>query len=65
MPIWQIFVVARGAGPVARDSDFGPGEYVGVVKGVVYSIAGNAKIVDLCHRISHQSVIEDMLRISQ
>jgi S-adenosylmethionine hydrolase len=39
-------------------TDFGQSEYVGVMKGVIYSIAGDAKIVDLCHNISPQSIIE-------
>jgi S-adenosylmethionine hydrolase len=39
-------------------TDFGESEYVGVMKGVVYRIAGDAKIVDLCHSISAQNVIE-------
>ena len=39
-------------------TDFGQSEYVGVMKGVIYSIAGDAKIVDLCHDISPQSIIE-------
>ena len=39
-------------------TDFGHGEYVGVMKGVIYSISGNAKIVDLCHDISPQNTIE-------
>ena len=39
-------------------TDFGLGEYVGVMKGVIYSIAGDAKIVDLCHDISPQNIIE-------
>jgi S-adenosylmethionine hydrolase len=39
-------------------TDFGQSEYVGVMKGVIYSIAGDAKIVDLCHDISPQNVIE-------
>ena len=39
-------------------TDFGHGEYVGVMKGVIYSISGNAEIVDLCHDISPQSTIE-------
>lgn len=39
-------------------TDFGHSEYVGVVKGVIYSIAVDAKIVDLCHSISAQNVIE-------
>jgi len=39
-------------------TDFGQSEYVGVMKGVIYSIACDAKIVDLCHDISPQSIIE-------
>jgi len=39
-------------------TDFGQSEYVGVMKGVICSIDGDAKIVDLCHDISPQSVIE-------
>jgi len=39
-------------------TDFGQSEYVGVMKAVIYSIAGQTKIVDLCHSISPQSIIE-------
>ncbi|MHC4619821.1 MAG: SAM hydrolase/SAM-dependent halogenase family protein [Planctomycetota bacterium] len=39
-------------------TDFGQSEYVGVMKGVIYSIAPRAKIVDLCHTVAAQSVIE-------
>jgi S-adenosylmethionine hydrolase len=39
-------------------TDFGQSEYVGVMKGVIYSIAGDAKMVDLCHDISPQNIIE-------
>jgi len=39
-------------------TDFGQGEYVGVVKAVIYSINGDAKVVDLCHDISPQNTIE-------
>ncbi len=39
-------------------TDFGHSEYVGVMKGVIYNISGEAKIVDLCHNISPQNVIE-------
>ena len=39
-------------------TDFGQSEYVGVMKGVIYSNAGDAKIIDLCHDISAQSIIE-------
>lgn len=39
-------------------TDFGQSEYVGVMKGVIYSIDGDAKIVDLCHDIQPQNIIE-------
>lgn len=39
-------------------TDFGLGEYAGVMKGVICSIDPDAKIVDLCHDISPQSIIE-------
>jgi S-adenosylmethionine hydrolase len=39
-------------------TDFGQSEYVGVMKGVIYSVAGDVKIVDLCHDVSAQSIIE-------
>jgi S-adenosylmethionine hydrolase len=39
-------------------TDFSHGEYVGVMKGVIYNINPNAIIVDLCHDISPQSIIE-------
>ncbi len=39
-------------------TDFGQSEYVGVMKAVVYSIASDTKIVDLCHDISPQNIIE-------
>jgi len=39
-------------------TDFGQSEYVGVMKGVIYSIACDARIVDLCHSISAQNIIE-------
>ncbi|NIP28887.1 MAG: hypothetical protein GWN67_19410 [Phycisphaerae bacterium] len=39
-------------------TDFGQSEYVGVMKGVIYKIASDAKIVDLCHDISPQNIIE-------
>ena len=39
-------------------TDFGLGEYVGVMKAVIYNINPNATIVDLCHDISPQSIIE-------
>ncbi len=39
-------------------SDFGESEYVGVMKGVILSLVPDAKIVDLTHSISAQSVRE-------
>jgi len=39
-------------------TDFGQNEYVGVMKAVIYNINPNATIVDLCHDISPQSIIE-------
>ncbi|MHC4459896.1 MAG: SAM hydrolase/SAM-dependent halogenase family protein [Planctomycetota bacterium] len=39
-------------------TDFGQSEYIGVMKGVIYSIANETKIVDLCHSVSPQSIIE-------
>ncbi|HUW20824.1 MAG TPA: SAM-dependent chlorinase/fluorinase [Sedimentisphaerales bacterium] len=39
-------------------TDFGHSEYVGVMKGVIYGIAREAKVVDLCHTIAPQNVTE-------
>jgi len=39
-------------------TDFGQSEYVGVMKGVIYSIDHRAQIVDLCHSVSSQNIIE-------
>ena len=39
-------------------TDFGSSEYVGVMKGVIYSIDDRAVIVDLCHDVSPQSIVE-------
>lgn len=39
-------------------TDFGQGEYVGVMKGVIYNINPGATIVDLCHDISPQNIVE-------
>ncbi|MHC4260593.1 MAG: SAM hydrolase/SAM-dependent halogenase family protein, partial [Planctomycetota bacterium] len=39
-------------------TDFGDSEYVGVMKGVIYGIAPEAKVVDLCHSVRPQNVIE-------
>jgi hypothetical protein len=39
-------------------TDFGDSEYVGVMKGVIYRYAPDAKVIDLCHTIQPQSIIE-------
>ncbi len=39
-------------------TDFGLSEYVGVMKAVIYKISPDIKIVDLCHSISPQDIIE-------
>jgi len=39
-------------------TDFGQSEYVGVMKGVIYRINCGIKIVDLCHDIAPQNIIE-------
>lgn len=39
-------------------TDFGQSEYVGVTKGVIYSAHAAARIVDLCHDIAPQGIIE-------
>ena len=39
-------------------TDFGPSEYVGVMKGVILGIDPSARIVDLCHSISPQCLVE-------
>jgi S-adenosylmethionine hydrolase len=39
-------------------TDFGQSEYVGVMKGIIYSVDAGAQTVDLCHDISPQSIIE-------
>ena len=39
-------------------TDFGQSEYVGVMKGVIYSIDRRAQVVDLCHSVSSQNIIE-------
>jgi len=45
-------------GMIVLLTDFGESEYVGVMKGVIYSIACDARIVDLCHSIRPQNIIE-------
>ena len=43
---------------IAILSDFGQSEYLGVMKGVIYSIYPNSKIVDLCNTINPHSIKE-------
>ena len=43
---------------IAILSDFGNSEYLGIMKGVIYSTAKNAKIVDLCNKVSSHQVKE-------
>jgi len=40
-------------------TDFGESEYVGVMKGVIYSLCPSEHIVDLTHSIPPQSVRVD------
>ncbi|MFX0210227.1 MAG: S-adenosyl-l-methionine hydroxide adenosyltransferase family protein [Candidatus Hodarchaeota archaeon] len=39
-------------------TDFGLSEYVGVMKGVIYSIAPQAKVTDLYHNVTPQNIRE-------
>ncbi len=39
-------------------TDFGPSEYAGILKGIIHEIDYETKIIDLCHSISPQSIIE-------
>lgn len=39
-------------------TDFGQSEYAGVMKGVIHSMACDARVVDLCHTIAPQEIIE-------
>jgi len=39
-------------------TDFGDSEYVGVMKGVIYSGCPDAKVVDLCNNIGLHNIIE-------
>ena len=43
---------------IAILSDFGNSEYLGVMKGVIYSISSNARVVDLCNTLSPQNIRE-------
>jgi len=39
-------------------TDFGQSEYVGVMKGLIYGVESEMKVMDLCHDIAGQSVLE-------
>lgn len=39
-------------------TDFGQSEYVGVMKGVIYSVDRRAQVVDLCNSVSSQNIVE-------
>lgn len=39
-------------------TDFGNSEYLGVMKGVIYAISKNAKIIDLYNFVNHQNIKE-------
>ena len=43
---------------IALLTDFGNSEYLGVMKGVIYSINPNSKIIDLYNYVSHQNIKE-------
>ena len=43
---------------IALLTDFGNSEYVGVLKGVIYSVCRNAKVIDLTHDISPHNIKE-------
>ncbi len=43
---------------IALLTDFGESEYVGMMKGVIYSLHENATVVDLTHHISPQCIRE-------
>ena len=43
---------------IAILTDFGDSEYVGVMKGVIYGIAPQAKVVDLYNHVSPQNIRE-------
>ncbi|TFG08049.1 hypothetical protein EU538_07800 [Candidatus Thorarchaeota archaeon] len=39
-------------------TDFGESEYVGMMKGMIYSICDKARVLDLTHSVSRHSIIE-------
>jgi S-adenosylmethionine hydrolase len=54
----SLLTVTKGAFMIVLLTDFGQSEYVGVMKGVIYSIVPDGRVVDLCHTVSAQNVIE-------
>ncbi len=46
-------------GILTLTTDFGPdGPYVASMKGVILGLAPSAQIVDVCHRIAPQNILE-------
>jgi S-adenosylmethionine hydrolase len=56
--LWAVKRRNPGGCMIVLLTDFGDSEYVGVMKGAIYRCAPNAKVVDLCHIIWPQSIIE-------
>ena len=51
---------------ISLTTDFGQqDEYVGVMKGVILAAAPNARIVDLCHGIEPQNVVQAAFMIAK
>jgi S-adenosylmethionine hydrolase len=50
--------INKGIDMIVLLTDFGLSEYVGVMKAVIYKISPVIKIIDLCHSISPQNLIE-------
>lgn len=50
---------------IALATDFGEGQYVGQMKGVILSRAPSARIVDLFHSVSAQSILEGAFLLSR
>lgn len=51
-------------GIITLTTDFGPGEYVASLKGVILGINPEAKIIDLCHTIKPQNILQASYIIS-
>lgn len=50
---------------IALTSDFGPGPFVGIMKGVILGLCPQARLVDLCHDIPPQDVRAGALALEQ